>query len=156
MGATYWTLYKRVSKRALTIPVFGNKKFLADPSGCVTNCVMLFGAMYEHDTLNCMRLYLEQSDNYLDIGANVWIFSILASTCDSSGLLLETFRPHNWQLPKLRAIETIWRDHEFLPFRYDVESNKIFSLKNPQDGENNTFYLRSADEVSRRLNTFGR
>jgi len=71
------------------------------------------------------------------------------------GLMLETFRPHNWQLPELQAIESILRQNGFLPYRYDVQSNKIEQLIRPQDGENNTFYFRSPEAVSARLSSFG-
>lgn len=75
---------------------------------------------------------------------------ILEST-GLEGLLLETFRPHNWQKPKLQEIERILSSHGFLPFAYDAEINQIMALNEPDAGENNTFYFRSPDKIAERL-----
>jgi FkbM family methyltransferase len=72
------------------------------------------------------------------------------------GLLIETFRPHNWHLANLQALELLLRDHGFLPYRYDVESNGIVELKRPQDGDNNTLYFRSPERVAARIAGFGK
>ncbi len=68
------------------------------------------------------------------------------------GLLLETFRPHNWQQPKLQAIERLLLSHGFKPFAYDPEANRIVPLERPDAGDNNTFYFRSPEVVMSRLN----
>jgi hypothetical protein len=68
-----------------------------------------------------------------------------------AGFLIETFRPHNWQQENLRAIEAILRENGFMPYHFNVESNEIVPLENPQDGGNNTFYFRSRDLVKSRL-----
>lgn len=80
------------------------------------------------------------------LGAN----DVLKSTI-LQGLLLETFRPHNWNQPKLQAIEALLAENGFFPFHYDAESNTISQLMHPQDGENNTFYFRAPEDVKRRL-----
>lgn len=76
--------------------------------------------------------------------------STLRST-ELTGLLVETFRPHNWRNKSLQELESILRDNGFFPFGYDVESNDLFPLVHPQDGENNTFYFRSIDLIRERL-----
>jgi FkbM family methyltransferase len=78
--------------------------------------------------------------------------SVLRST-ELHGLLLETFRPHNWEQPKLRAIEGLLREQGFLPFEYDVTRNEIIPLDQPQDGGSNTLYFRSPDFIRDRLRT---
>jgi FkbM family methyltransferase len=67
------------------------------------------------------------------------------------GLLLETFRPHNWQQPKLQALEKLLQAKGFKPFAYHPESNRIVPLDRPDDGDNNTFYFRSSEQVQSRL-----
>ena len=67
------------------------------------------------------------------------------------GLLIETFRPHNWQLPRLQSLEARLREHGFVPFDYDVETNALRALSNPQDGGYNTFYVRDLEVIERRL-----
>jgi len=67
------------------------------------------------------------------------------------GLLVETFRPHNWQQPKLQALEKLLREHGFLPYGYDPGTNRIFRLERPEEGEDNTLYIRSESMVTERL-----
>lgn len=67
------------------------------------------------------------------------------------GLMIETFRPHNWQLPHLRAIESLLKHNGFAPYRYDVASNRVLELLHPQEGSNNTLYFRNAEQVNARI-----
>jgi hypothetical protein len=78
--------------------------------------------------------------------------TLLEST-ELEGLLLETFRPHNWRLPKLREIERLLESHRFLPYAYDPARNEIVALNTPEAGDDNTFYFRSAAAVAERLKT---
>jgi FkbM family methyltransferase len=87
-------------------------------------------------------------------GHEVEVLKGALSTLRSSrltGLLVETFRPHNWRNKSLQELESILRDNGFFPFGYDIESNELFPLVNPEDGENNTFYFRSIDLIRERL-----
>lgn len=67
------------------------------------------------------------------------------------GLLIETFRPHNWQLPPLRALEARLAEHGFLPYDYDAHTHEIRELKKPDEGGANTFYFRDPAMVRSRL-----
>ena len=67
------------------------------------------------------------------------------------GLLVETFRSHNWHLPKLRQIEDLLESHGFLPYAYDHGRNDIVPLVKPDEGDDNTFYFRDPEQVRARL-----
>lgn len=67
------------------------------------------------------------------------------------GLLLETFRSHNWQSPKFREMEAILAEHGFLPFDYEAHHNRLIPLKTESEGGNNTFYIRDLALVKQRL-----
>lgn len=67
------------------------------------------------------------------------------------GLLVETFRPHNWQMPKLRQMEDLLESHGFLPYAYDPWEKALARLGNPDEGDDNTLYLRDPEEARRRL-----
>lgn len=75
---------------------------------------------------------------------------ILASPC-LQGLLVETFRPHNWQQPMLRQLEKLLSGHGFQPYHYDLASNTILPLEKEDEGENNTFYFRDPVAIQSRL-----
>lgn len=72
------------------------------------------------------------------------------------GLLIETFRPHNWKLPRLQALEARLGEYGFFPYDYSVEENAIRRLETPQDGGFNTFYLRLPEVVAQRLRSAAR
>lgn len=67
------------------------------------------------------------------------------------GLLVETFRPHNWEQPMLRQLEKLLSGHGFKPYHYDVASNTILPLEKEDEGENNTFYFRDPAAIQSRL-----
>lgn len=67
------------------------------------------------------------------------------------GLLVETFRPHNWQLPKLRRLEDLLESHGFLPYAYDPCENALVWLEKPDEGDDDTLYLRDPEQVRTRL-----
>lgn len=75
---------------------------------------------------------------------------VLASS-SLQGLLVETFRPHNWEQPMLRQLEDMLSGHGFKPYHYDVASNTILPLEKEDEGENNTFYFRDPAAIQLRL-----
>lgn len=68
-----------------------------------------------------------------------------------NGFLIETFRPQNWHLPKLRELEAILERHGFLPYEYDAAIHQLRALQRIDEGANNTFYFRDLDTVQSRL-----
>lgn len=72
------------------------------------------------------------------------------------GLMIETFRSHNWKLPGLRSLEDRLREYGFEPYHYEVETNSILRLDRPDEGLDNTFYFRAPQIVERRLQGEGR
>ena len=98
------------------------------------------------------------SPNFLKVdveGHELEVIKGAASLLKSSellGLMMETFRPHNWRLKRLQELEALLGEHGFTPFDFDPVENKITPLKMPFDGHNNTFYFRNLGQVAERLN----
>jgi FkbM family methyltransferase len=67
------------------------------------------------------------------------------------GLIVETFRPHNWEMPNLRAIEALLAAVGFRPVRYDPGRRQVVALTRPDDGGQNTIYVRDAAAVTERV-----
>jgi len=65
--------------------------------------------------------------------------------------VVETFRPHNWDTPNLRAIERLLAGHGFLPYRYDPVARELSALAGPADGDQNTIYVRDPVAVAARV-----
>lgn len=76
---------------------------------------------------------------------------MLLESQELQGILLETFRPHNWKNKRLQEIERLLLSHGFSPYAYDVYRNDLVPLNKPDAGENNTFYFRSPDAIVARL-----
>jgi FkbM family methyltransferase len=71
------------------------------------------------------------------------------------GLMVETFRSHNWQLPALRQLEELLGSNGFAPYRYEPGKNTIIPLLRPDEGDNNTFYFRHPEGILARLTASG-
>lgn len=70
------------------------------------------------------------------------------------GLLIETFRAHNWKTSGLVELESTLKTHGFLPYEYEPAGNRLIMLQRPADGRReNTLYLKDPDAVQRRLDT---
>jgi hypothetical protein len=67
------------------------------------------------------------------------------------GLLIETFRSHNWSSPGMQELETVLARHGFKPCAYDAEKNVVRELETKESGPDNTLYLRDLAAVKRRL-----
>jgi FkbM family methyltransferase len=67
------------------------------------------------------------------------------------GLVVETFRPDNWETPNLRAIEGLLAAAGFHPVRYEPGRRSLTALTKPNEGGQNTIYVRDTAAVRRRL-----
>ena len=73
-----------------------------------------------------------------------------------AALVVETFRPHNWQTAHLRAIEALLTATGFTPFAYRPADRTLVPLSGldappPADAGQNTIYVRNPAGVGERL-----
>jgi FkbM family methyltransferase len=126
----------------------GNRVASADESGpCVSVEVTTLDEFVQsrnHPTF--LKLDVEGHELEVLLGAE----KVLASP-SLRGLIVETFRPHNWRHPKLRQLEDLLERHGFLPYAYDPGGNALVTLRKPDEGDDNTLYLRDPDRVRARL-----
>jgi hypothetical protein len=59
--------------------VFANRRFYVYSDGSISKSTMLFSEWFDYDSLHFVDEFLRPSDNFLDIGANVGLFTLLAS-----------------------------------------------------------------------------
>jgi FkbM family methyltransferase len=62
-------------------------------------------------------------------------------------VVMETFRPQNFSVPSLIEAESILRGHGFVPVAYDPRGRKLRRLVRPNEGMQNTIYVRSTEIV---------
>jgi FkbM family methyltransferase len=78
--AVGWQLQKRLLGRPLETRVFNNVRFICHPDSAFASDVMYFGSYYEWDELHFAERYLRPGDHFVDIGANVGIYTLLAAS----------------------------------------------------------------------------
>jgi len=74
-----WQIWKRIVRRPLTIRVGANRRFLAVPDPPFSSQV-IYNRLPDWDEMNFLLRYLRREDRFLDLGANVGFYTVLAST----------------------------------------------------------------------------
>ena len=74
-----WQLYKRITKQAVDIQLTPGVKIRCYPNGYAASAVLYCG-LYDYDEMNFLLRYLRPEDSFLDIGANVGVYSLLAAS----------------------------------------------------------------------------
>ncbi|SKB06052.1 methyltransferase, FkbM family [Prosthecobacter debontii] len=83
-----WFISKRWSDQKIIRPIFGDRQFIFYKDGFVANSLMLFSEWSEYDSLKLIDTFLRPEDSFLDVGANVGLFTILASRHVKDGLIV--------------------------------------------------------------------
>ena len=83
----WWQLRKRVSKRPAVIQIGANRKFKVLCDSPFSSMVVYEG-LPEWDEMKFLLRILRASDGFIDIGANVGFYTVLASTVVTEGPLL--------------------------------------------------------------------
>ncbi|MFN7731155.1 MAG: FkbM family methyltransferase [Pirellula sp.] len=99
LRAVWWFTSKRFRKQPLRRTVFTDRRFYCYPDGFVSNSVMLFGEWHEYDALHFIDAWLRPEDYFLDVGANVGLYSLLASRHVGSSIVC--VEPGKTQLDRL-------------------------------------------------------
>lgn len=81
-----WQLYKRLLHRSVDIQLTAQIKIRCHPRGYAAAAVLYCG-LYDYDEMNFLLRYLRPEDSFLDIGANVGVYTLLAATKIHSGTI---------------------------------------------------------------------
>ena len=111
LRAFSWFIAKRFLNQPVKIKVYGDRIFHCYPKGFISNTVMLFGEYECYDSLHFIEKWLRPEDRYLDIGANVGLFTLLASrhvedkniTCIEPGKVQLSHLKENLECNKIHA-----------------------------------------------------
>lgn len=77
--AVKWYIHSQSESEPVCHKIYGDRRIWCHPGGFIARSIMLFGDWYEYDTLNFIHSFLRPEDQFLDVGANIGVFSILAS-----------------------------------------------------------------------------
>lgn len=81
---TLWQLYKRLTHRIIDINLVSGIKIRCYPDSTSASAVFYCG-LYDYDDMNFLRQFLRQEDSFIDIGANVGVYSLLAASKITDG-----------------------------------------------------------------------
>ncbi|WP_392534646.1 FkbM family methyltransferase [Nostoc sp. C117] len=79
-----WQFYKRLTRRYLDIQIIPGVKIRCHPDG-YSAATALYCGLYDYDEMNFLLRYLRTGDSFIDIGANVGIYTLLAASKIKSG-----------------------------------------------------------------------
>lgn len=75
-----WQLWRRVTHMPLTIEVFGGARLHVYP-GQHSAVATIYAPLPDYTEMTFLRRVLRPGDGFLDIGANVGVYTLLAATC---------------------------------------------------------------------------
>jgi FkbM family methyltransferase len=79
-----WQLYKRLTHHYLDIRLLENVKIRCYPDSRSAAAVLYCG-LYDYDEMNFLLRYLRAEDSFLDIGANIGVYTLLAASKIDAG-----------------------------------------------------------------------
>ena len=79
-----WQFYKRLSHRYIDLQLVPNIKLRCHPDSYSAGAVLYCG-LYDYDDMNFLLRYLRAEDSFLDIGANIGVYTLLAASKIHSG-----------------------------------------------------------------------
>lgn len=81
-----WQLYKRITYHYLDIQLLQNLKLRCYPDSQSASAAIYCG-LYDYHEMNFLLRYLREKDLFLDIGANIGIYTLLAASKIKSGCI---------------------------------------------------------------------
>jgi FkbM family methyltransferase len=108
-----WQLYKRLTKRYLDIKLVPSIKLRCHPDSCSASAALYCG-LYDYNEMNFLLHYLRPEDSFLDVGANIGAYTLLAASIIRSGFVYSVeVLPKNYdrlqeniQLNHLKQVKT--------------------------------------------------
>lgn len=89
-----WQLAKRLYRQPLLIDYHG-KKLICYPDSTSSSSIIYFNGLPDYWEMKFIQAYLRPGDNFLDIGANVGVYTILAASCIGKNGSVDAFEPIN-------------------------------------------------------------
>lgn len=92
-GALGWQLHKRLLRSPRDVPFFGWTLRCHPDSNSASN-VIYFTPRYDPDEMGFMQAYLRPGDGFVDVGANIGTYSLLARSLVGPEGEVVAFEPH--------------------------------------------------------------
>ena len=97
--AVSWQLYKRTVGGYWDVRLAGSRVIRCHPDSTSASSV-LYAGLFDYDVMHFLLRYLRPEDNFLDVGANIGVYTVLASSVVTAGEL-HAFEPSPLALERL-------------------------------------------------------
>ncbi|CAA9352054.1 MAG: hypothetical protein AVDCRST_MAG68-3732 [uncultured Gemmatimonadetes bacterium] len=125
--AAGWQLYKRVARRPLDVPVYGGLTLRCHADSSSSSLALYAAGYPEWEEMSFVRDYLAPGDGFVDVGANVGVYALLAASRVGPTGRVVCFEPGRQPLRRLREnLELNGLDNvEVLPFAVSDRAGTI-------------------------------
>jgi FkbM family methyltransferase len=100
--AVYWQAWQRIVGRPRTVQVFDGLRLRCHPHSTSASNVLYFGDYYEFHEMQFAHRILRPNDGFIDGGANIGIYSLLAGSIVGPGGHVDAFEPDGLAVGRLR------------------------------------------------------
>lgn len=97
-----WQIYKRTVRRPVSATVFGHLRLRCHPDSHDGSRILYFNGWPDPDEMGFIKHYLRPGDKFIDIGANIGIYSLLAASLVGSAGSVDAFEPGPTAVARLR------------------------------------------------------
>jgi FkbM family methyltransferase len=100
--AALWQAYKRTIKRPFDLPVYDGLRLRAYPDSHEPGRFIYYGGLPDFDEMTFIRRYLRPGDRFIDGGANVGAYTLLAASLVGPTGHVDAFEPAPLEISRLR------------------------------------------------------
>jgi FkbM family methyltransferase len=139
-----WQAVKHFFKRA-TIIRFHNQRLKCFPDSTSTSGALYFSGYPDYWEMKFLQAYLRPGDNFLDVGANTGVYSVLASAYIGPTGFIDAFEPTEKSAARIEEQATLNSLHNLRVHRFalcDRQGDLEFGYSN----NDATMHLRRPDE----------
>lgn len=87
-----WQLKHKISEKPIDVNAFGYK-ILLYPDSLQTRAIVYYTPLKDYDVTQFIQRYLKVGDSFLDIGANIGLYTLLACSVVSKSGSVDSFEP---------------------------------------------------------------
>lgn len=102
MRALTWQVYKRVLPRRPRVVDFFGLRLVCHPDSTAASNVFYFTERYDPDEMDFMCAYLREGEGFVDVGANIGTYCLLASTVVGPRGRIVAFEPDRLNARRLQ------------------------------------------------------
>lgn len=100
--ALTWQLYKRAVRRPLKIRAYGHSSIMLHPDSTSASNIVYFGLRFDAAEMRFMEKYLSAGDHFVDAGANIGAYTLLAAELVGPSGAVDAIEPHPVASARLR------------------------------------------------------